>query len=157
MLGAVLWHHAVRFHEHCCINGRWQCRCGVRWRPRKVVLPMGVFTRQHTMPDPNAPRSKWAASDIELSSRFPALTEYLTEAVMDDGKHRVTSTITISCEDGVWKACLNDRPQHQGDWLFQLYKSSDTFEGALAALDGALQDGTAEWRKLPPFQKTGRR
>jgi hypothetical protein len=76
---------------------------------------------------------------------------------MDDGKHRVTSTITISCEDGVWKACLNDRPQHQGDWLFQLYKSSDTFEGALAALDGALQDGTAEWRKLPPFQKTGRR
>lgn len=157
MQGAVLTSDIVRFHEHCCVNGRWQCRTGLRWRPKKVVLPMGVFTRDHQAPDPNAPRPKWAASDVDMSSRFPALTEYMTESLRDDGKPRVTSTVTISCEDGVWKACLNDRPQHVGDWLYQLYKSADTFEGALGAIDSALQDGTAEWRKLPPFQKTGRR
>jgi hypothetical protein len=108
---------------------------------------MGVFTSRAAVSSGSSP-SKYAASDPELSSRFPALAEFLTEALTDEGRPRVTSTLGVSCEDGVWKLCLTDRAQAGEKWDFKLWKSGATLFAAFQAVDAELQGGSPEWRRF---------
>lgn len=81
-----------------------------------------------------------AAMDDAFERRYPALYEMLTCRIFD-GKARETGTVLFFCEDGLWKACLNDR-----DRELVMFRSSGSVESLWDALEGALQSGQAEWR-----------
>jgi len=72
----------------------------------------------------------------------PAVVEYLTASTYPDGSARERSTISIFVEDGVVKACLSDRDQARTLW-----RSGASVEDAVMALEGAVVDGTADWRR----------
>jgi hypothetical protein len=111
---------------------------------------MGKYTVLSTSV-PLASDAPFAARDARLEKLTPALLEFLTEQRTTEGAVRVTSTLGISCEEGMWKACLTDRAQPGGKYDFKLWKSAETFEDALKALDKDLQTGHAEWRKYPKW------
>jgi hypothetical protein len=112
---------------------------------------MGQYTQAHASSGEFPATERYAAADAKLSKDCPALAEFLTERLDDVNKPRVTSTLGISCEDGVWKCCLTDRAQAGGKMDYKLWKSGSTLLEALQALDMALRDGTAEWRKFPKW------
>lgn len=72
----------------------------------------------------------------------PAVVEYLTATAYPDGSQRERSTISLFLEDGVVKACLSDRDQARTLW-----RSGASVEDALMAVESAVADGTADWRK----------
>lgn len=88
-----------------------------------------------------------AGRDPSFQERYPALHEWLTEATLD-GKPVFTATLLVFCEDGRWKACVGDR---ENDRSF--FKSSESFQGLLEALEKALSDGSAEWRARGPKRR----
>jgi hypothetical protein len=118
---------------------------------------MGQYTVRHDSVADSASSARHAATDDDLAKRFPALTEFLTEQVDDDGKPRVTSTLMVSAEDGRWKVCLVDRAQAGGKFDYKLWVSGETLFQAFHALDGALQEGNAEWRRFPKWEPPKRR
>jgi hypothetical protein len=148
---------ALERHEHVCVNGKWSCRHRVVRLKRKVVNGMGVFTSRHDSTAANSPGGRWAAADSDLAGTCPALLEFLTEREDENGKPRVTSTLLVAAEDGVWKACLTDRAQVGGKFDYKLWKTGMTLADALQALDRDLQEGTAEWRKFPKWEPQKRR
>jgi hypothetical protein len=87
--------------------------------------------------------------DVEWAGQYPALWEYMTAGQFPDGKARQTSTVLLLIEDGVWKACLNDRALARSAWA-----SGDTLERVLVRLEAMLATGAAEWRRRPTsFQR----
>ncbi len=83
-----------------------------------------------------------AAEDPEMAKRFPNITLLMTALIGDDGKPRATATLTVCCEDGVWKGGLKER-----DYQMSLWRSGNTLEDLLRALETCLEDGSAEWKK----------
>lgn len=73
---------------------------------------------------------------------YPALHEFLTLAVWDDGSPRQTGTLLLCWGEGRWRAWLNDRDSQRSAWLSA---------AALADLLGAIEDGlvgsSLEWRR----------
>jgi hypothetical protein len=126
----------------------------LRWLPprkvRKVAnrrFAMGQYTQRSALRE-SPSTERYAARDARLEKIVPALTEYLTERINDDGQNRVTATISVSCEDGQWKVCLTDRAQAGGKWDFKLWRSAPTLEDALKAVDKELQSPLPEWRRF---------
>jgi hypothetical protein len=60
----------------------------------------------------------------------------------DEGKPRQTATMTIVCEDGKWKGGIKER-----DHAMSLWRAGDTLVGLLEALEKALAEGSADWKK----------
>jgi hypothetical protein len=112
---------------------------------------MGQYTQHSATAPSGKPASRLAAEDAELASRCPALHEYLTEQLTDGDIPRVTSTLQVSCEDGLWKAALTDRAQKGGSFDYKLWRSGGSLLDALRSLDEALQSGRADWRKFPKW------
>ena len=83
----------------------------------------------------------WSAKGDTLLSSRKLLCEYLSVSAFDDGQPRETSTLMLFVEDGFLKACLSDR--EEGCVAFF---SGDSLEGLLESVEGALQDGSADWR-----------
>lgn len=81
----------------------------------------------------------------------PAVAEYLTVDRYPDGSPRERATLSLFMEDGVVKACLSDRDQGRTLW-----RSSYGVEEAIMALDGAIADGTADWRRAAGSRPPGR-
>jgi len=81
------------------------------------------------------------ASDREFCERFPSLADFLHLAAWPDGDRRETGTMLVFVEDGLWKACLNDR---DGDCY--AFLSAESFEGLLSSADGGLGGNSVEWR-----------
>lgn len=86
-----------------------------------------------------------AAADEVMAKKFPALLEYLTETRWPDGKPRVTSTVLILCEDGYFKACVNDRANSRTAWC-----SAKSYAELLVALEKGLQESSLEFRAPRP-------
>jgi hypothetical protein len=129
------------------------------WKRRKVrkVVPMGVYTSRHGS-GPFVPlEGRFSASDPEFLGKFPALFEFLAEVFTEEGVPRITSTLLVSCEDGVWKLALTDRASAGGKFDYKLWVSGQTLFEALASLDKQLRDSGADWRKFPKWEKPGRR
>lgn len=80
-------------------------------------------------------------TDTWLCTNAKLIVEHLTEAVWDDGKPRVTSTLTVFVEDGCLKVSLNDRDQCRS-----LYASAESVQGAIKAIEEALATGATDWR-----------
>lgn len=82
-----------------------------------------------------------ATVDGAFAGRWPALYEWLTLNV-DQGQPLETATLLIFAEDGQWKACVHDRESSR-----VCFRSCDTFQGLLDAVERSLADGTADWRE----------
>jgi hypothetical protein len=117
---------------------------------------MGVYTSKGSAVRLDA-SERFAAKDPKLAGIIPAVVEYMTERITEEGKPRVTSTLGVSCEDGVWKVCLTDRGASSDKFDYKIWKSAETLEAALKAIDADLRSGSAEWRKFPKWspQKRG--
>ena len=87
-----------------------------------------------TRPEGTWPDEKW----IET---YPTICEHLGDATWDDGKPRTPSTISLSCQEGRIVVALNDKEMHKS-----LYRSGESVEEALRAIEKALVDPGADWR-----------
>jgi hypothetical protein len=157
MIGAELARASVYRHEHCYINGKWSCRVGLVWRPKRKVVPMGQFTERPGTGRGFDPECRWAVSDEDFATLYPALYEFLAEQVTEAGVPRVTSTLLLSAEEGLWKACLIDRAQKGSTFDYTLWKSGATLQRVLCSLDESIRDGSAEWRKRPKWEAQKKR
>lgn len=90
----------------------------------------------------NKKRATLTAVEKEVKDKLPALTEYLETDRWPNGDERVTSTLSLFVDAGVYKACLNDRQEE-----LVLFSSADSLWGALEALEGTLEAGTGDWRR----------
>lgn len=80
-------------------------------------------------------------ADAKGKEALPALWEFLCAAVWDDGTERETGTLLIFVDDGVFKACLNDRDQQGVGFV-----TCKSLSAALQAADKALREGKVDWR-----------
>lgn len=72
---------------------------------------------------------------------YPLLWEHLTAVVWEDGSPRETSTLLLFIERMEWKGMLKDRSEGRIG-----FKSGDTPEDVLHALEASLQSGGMDWR-----------
>lgn len=82
-----------------------------------------------------------AASDESFEKQWPAIFEYLTKLRVKKDVERRTSTMLIFCEDGLWKACVNDRENDE-----TAFWSAPSYEELLTAVESDLAVGQGEWR-----------
>lgn len=101
---------------------------------------MGKFVKRPETSAAAKPRKITDEARVWVESH-PALWEYLTLTRWEGGEERATSTITLFAEDGVVKACLNDRALGRSLWA-----AADTVYEAIDALEGILASGSADWR-----------
>src|SRR5271166_763011 len=117
-------------------------------RPRRSVIHGEV-----NMPidRPNGagerPRGGDGADGGLFKQHFPLLWEYCTAESWSDGSPRVTASVLVFFEAGVFKCCLNDRASCRTGW-----SSGNTAEDALASIEGHLRANSMDWRKskAPP-------
>jgi len=83
-----------------------------------------------------------AILDPEFSKSYPALHEYLTADQYPDSTPRARSTVSIFVEEGLWKACLNERDQG-----LVLFVAEERFGALVEALELLLQEDRVPWRK----------
>jgi hypothetical protein len=76
---------------------------------------------------------------------WPLVMEMVVEPRYADGSSRVTASLLIFAEDGLFKVCLNDRDCMRSAWA-----TGRTPEAALDALDAALRSDRVEWRTSRP-------
>jgi hypothetical protein len=81
-------------------------------------------------------------------ARYPALVEFLTAAVWPDGSPRAPGTLTLFCEAGAWKACLNDKDQSLVSFC-----TAPSPSQLLLALEGGLETDNLDWRSTKGFQR----
>lgn len=72
---------------------------------------------------------------------LPTICEHLTQETYEDGTSRELSKVSISYQDGLVLAALNDGDQRQS-----LYRSGEGVQAALKALEKALASPGADWR-----------
>jgi hypothetical protein len=82
------------------------------------------------------------ALDPGFLVEYPALHQFMCRQTNPDGSPRRPSSLTVFTEDGLFKACLNEK-----DLGLALYASGDTFPGALLALETRLHAPKVEWRR----------
>ncbi len=80
----------------------------------------------------------------DLAVAYPCLWEHLSVAKYPDGTLRVLSTLTLFCDAGTVKLCLNDRDQGLTAWA-----SGGSWRACLLALEAGLANDTLEWRQPP--------
>lgn len=131
-----------RAHYACCGRKREYCEAKAAHTrsPGDGGHNMGQFTERSREQVSTAGRGP-AAADEAFSKKYPAVFEYLTEALWPDGKQRQTSTLLVLCEEGSWKACINDRALSRTGWC-----SAKTFLELLQTLEAGLSKGSLEFR-----------
>lgn len=80
--------------------------------------------------------------ESEFATLHTCLAEYLTSEAWEDGSARITSSLLIFVEGGLYKACLNDRALERTGWA-----TGPSLEACLASLDAAIASDGIEWRK----------
>jgi hypothetical protein len=116
----------------------------VPWWERRSVLSLlrGVemFLKKRTESGQNGYASN-EPNDPEFLVEYAGLWEHLTCHMYEGGGPRVTSTLLVFVEDGLFKLCLNDRDNGQVAFL-----SAETFSEALKDVDQKIIEGRLEWR-----------
>lgn len=83
---------------------------------------------------------------------LPGVWGFLTARTGAGGRKLTNATITLLVEQGVVKACLNDRAADRSLW-----RSGGTLEEALSAIEDSIQGGHPDWRYYAPAGKKGKR
>lgn len=79
--------------------------------------------------------------DPDFQMTFPALSEFMTAPSYPDGSAREKATVSVFFEDGMFKACLNER-----DRGLVLFVSEAKFGCLFEALELLLQGEHVPWR-----------
>jgi hypothetical protein len=92
-----------------------------------------------------------ASTEGDIASEFPELVEWLSALVWAEGEDRQTGTMMVFCEDGKWKAWLNDR-----DAGLSAFVTAATLDALLNAACNALCAEGGDWRptKRPPGKRS---
>jgi len=77
-----------------------------------------------------------------ITSRYPSLWEFLTEAKFADGTDRQAPTMTVFVEGRLLKACVNDRAEGM-----VAFATGSSLTAILEALEEGLQADSLDWRK----------
>ncbi len=86
------------------------------------------------------------AADKELEKLYPIVHGFMTCREGDKkGEFRETASLTLFCEDGMFKVCLSDRESGATLWA-----SSASFQGALDALEATAGKDEPGWRVRKP-------
>lgn len=109
-----------------------------RWSQRSLYMS---FLDRIPKPASNGPGNAPCLDDA-FAKKYPALTEFLTVSVLPDGQLRQPSSLTLFCEESVFKLCLSER-----DRGLTLWATGDTLLDALKQLEGRLASPKPEWRK----------
>lgn len=91
------------------------------------------------------------ASDPSFEGDYPGVYDFLALVELE-GKSREPGTITLMCQDGRFKASMQDK-----ETKHYCFVSADTFMGLLEAMEGALTNPEHEWRESKPFLHQGKR
>ena len=86
-----------------------------------------------------------APLEDSLSVLFPTLSEFLSEQRWADGSQRLTGTVLIMVDDGVWKMCLHDRHSALSAWL-----SAPSWSMLLDVAERKVVAAEVDWRKDKP-------
>lgn len=95
-------------------------------------------------PDVDKPKTGGDGSPMHdewFSKKYPTIVMYLTDGKYDDGAARELSALSVSVADGDVLIALNDKDLKQS-----VYTQSSTLQDALKLMEGALKDGTCQWR-----------
>lgn len=102
---------------------------------------MGPENPPWVIPAPAGSSGSWlSAKDDVLRVRCPTLHDFMTLAGYG-GKARVTGSLSLFCEEGKFKASINDR-----DGGHVAFLSGDSLWGLLEAIDRGLKSGSLDWR-----------
>lgn len=86
--------------------------------------------------------AKGLVKDEHAMKSYPLLIQFLNDDTWDDGGTRTPGSMTLFIEDGIWKACLNDR-----DAQASLYVTGDNVNACLKSIEGRLSGASqADWR-----------
>lgn len=76
-----------------------------------------------------------------LSLSFPLVVQFLTLAAYGDGSRRVPGSITLFSDNGVLKACLNDK-----DGPLNAFVTGAGLGGLLESMERGLEQDRLDWR-----------
>lgn len=96
------------------------------------------------------PRGKWP--DEGWAKKYPLLCEHIGDDSWEDGTPREASTLGVKGEDGRVVVSLNDREAKRS-----LYRSGESVQEALLALEKALGGTGADWRSWNGGRGKGRK
>lgn len=116
--------------------------------PTGLLLEDLLVKRVTARPDIPALPTGWVAQDEYFRGDFPCLHEHLCCGQWEDGKARTPSTLLLFCEEGLWKACLNNR----AEGLVAFVTAPDQ-AGLMKAVEEGLEAGTLDWRKAGKNRK----
>lgn len=109
------------------------------WTPQELEKCMSVLRKRA---DGARRTSESKPLTGALFKDSPSIMEHLTAtSYPDDDGARETSTVTLSYDQGTWKASINDRDQRQSAFV-----SAATPEEALKALEYRLENDELDWR-----------
>ena len=134
--------------------GEWcgYCYAGIRGREtfkghaayrRGLQLPeeddLMVMIRRSTAGHKGVPAATIDGEGLEAVA--PALMEFLTLCVWEDGKVRQTGTLMLLAEGGRWKAWLHDRDQRRSGWV-----TAATLRDLIDAVERGVHQESVDWR-----------
>lgn len=111
---------------------------------------MPIVRREKSSPASGSPSAP--VQPGKLLMPFADLVEFLSMRNWPDGSVRVTGTLTLSMEGGIWKAVLKDR-----DSAGVAFVSAETPDALLKAIDKGLGANSLEWRDDKFQGGTGKR
>jgi len=80
-------------------------------------------------------------STAKFAENYPHVYRFIAESRRTENFHK-TGSITLFWEDGVFKLCLNDRPNYQSTFV-----SDRELSGALRIADRGLGSRRLKWRR----------
>lgn len=91
---------------------------------------------------PGAGQAVFVDAKTFFDGEYPLLAAHLGDPVYDDGTPRLTSTLLIFAEQGLWKACLSCRDTEEVAFV----SASNTRDLFLKLEDG-LEADELDWRE----------
>lgn len=130
-------------------GGRCPRRAPVRKKPRPYSSPWEDAMKRPDAAEPVV-GARGLVKDKHVMDGYPHLVQFLSDDRWDDGGTRTPGSLTLFIEEGIWKACLNDR-----DAQASLYVSGDTTSACMKSLESRLAGTTVpDWRV---WKKKGKR
>jgi hypothetical protein len=76
-----------------------------------------------------------------FAKKYPLLLEFLSRELWEPGVPRVRGSLFLFLEDGVFKACLNDKDVEEVAFV-----TKGTFAALLDAVERGLSSSSLDWR-----------
>lgn len=109
--------------------------------PKRVVAEDGDMSMIKRAAKGGAIKGEPAAPSDGWLEFYPGIQEFLSMTAWEDNAVRVTGTLMLVAEAGLWKLWLHDRDGKRSVWL-----SGQTLESVAQAAEDVVQGGLADWR-----------